>query len=166
MAEDTRDPITPAGHRKLREELERLYKVERPRVTKEVADAAALGDRSENAEYIYGKKRLREIDKRLEYLSKRLDRVRVVHPGAGTPKTVQFGCLVEVEDDDGERVTYQIVGTDESDADTGKISIASPIARALLNRAVDDEVEVKRPRGDTSLVIVSIRWPRADVTNP
>ncbi|HWB76341.1 MAG TPA: transcription elongation factor GreB [Nannocystaceae bacterium] len=150
--------ITPEGHARIRAELEHLWKVERPRVTAEVAAAAALGDRSENAEYIYGKKRLREIDRRLEFLAKRIERMHVVHPDPSKDASgkVAFGAWVVVEDEDGERHVYRLVGADESDADAGHISMDSPMGRALLGKEVDDEVLVHRPRGPASFTILSI----------
>jgi transcription elongation factor GreB len=152
--------ITPAGRRKLQAELEHLWKVERPRVTQEVSDAAALGDRSENAEYIYGKKRLREIDRRLQWLAKRLERVTVLDPARTADRTrVGFGAQVTLEDEDGGRVTYQLVGPDEFDVDAGRISIDSPVARGLLGKEVDDEVEIRRPRGPVVFTILAIAWP-------
>lgn len=157
---DPQQLITPAGHRKLKDEIEWLWKVERPRVTTEVSDAAALGDRSENAEYIYGKRRLREIDRRLRFLGKRLDALTVVRPSLTADKSrVGFGAWVSLVDDEGEQRRYQIVGTDEFDADHGKISVASPIARALLGKRVDDEVEVQRPSGEIYFTITAIEWP-------
>lgn len=157
------DLITPSGHAALKRELEELYKVERPRVTQEVADAAALGDRSENAEYIYGKRRLREIDKRLEFLSRRLDAVRVINPATTRDKTrVAFGAIVDVEDEEGEARRFQLVGTDEFDADAGRISVRAPIARALMGKTVDDEAIVARPSGEIVYVITSITYPSDD----
>src|SRR5262252_1150611 len=140
--------ITPEGARKLRAELDQLWTVERPRVTQEVADAAAQGDRSENAEYIYGKRRLREIDRRVRFLSKRLDEVTVVTEPPSDPRRVFFGAYVTVEDGGGTDKTYRIVGADESDVDRGFISIDSPVARALLGKREGDEVIVRVPKGD------------------
>ncbi|MBL8972687.1 MAG: GreA/GreB family elongation factor, partial [Myxococcales bacterium] len=114
--------ITAEGLKKLRDELEFLWKVERPRVTNEVSAAAALGDRSENAEYIYGKRRLREIDKRLEFLSKKLDNLKVFTPPRAAPDKVTFGAWVTLEDEDGATVHYQLVGAEEFDVSAGKIS--------------------------------------------
>ena len=153
--------ITPEGHAKLKAEMEHLWKVERPQVTREVEAAAALGDRSENAEYQYGKKRLREIDRRLRFLSGRLDAVQVLHPpaqaAAGTD-TVGFGAWVVIEDDDERRSCYRLVGRDEPDPDNGHISVESPMGRALLGKHVDDEVEVRRPRGEAYFTIVSVHY--------
>ncbi len=152
--------ITPEGHAKVREELEWLWKVERPRVTSEVEAAAALGDRSENAEYQYGKRRLREIDGRMRHLSKRLDRMKVMTAAhqAASGTTVGFGAYVQVEDEDGERKTYRLVGPDEFDPDAGFISVDSPVARALLGKEVGDVVEVRRPKGIAELEIVALRY--------
>ncbi|HEX2691197.1 MAG TPA: transcription elongation factor GreB, partial [Kofleriaceae bacterium] len=124
--------ITPEGAKQLRAELDQLWSVERPRVTQEVADAAAQGDRSENAEYIYGKRRLREIDRRVRFLSKRLDEITVVSEPPSDPARVFFGAHITVETDDGEPRTYRIVGSDESDVDKGWISIDSPVARESM----------------------------------
>jgi transcription elongation factor GreB len=152
--------ITPEGYAKLKGEVEYLWREERPRVTAEVEAAAALGDRSENAEYIYGKKRLREIDRRLGFLSGRLEKVQVMHPPArgGPSKTVGFGAWVVVEDEDGVRTSYRIVGSDEPDPDNGLISVDSPMGRALMGKQIDDEVEVRRPRGDAYFTIVAVSY--------
>lgn len=154
-----REYITADGHRKLAEELDRLLRVERPKVVKGVADAAAEGDRSENAEYIYGKKKLREIDKRIEFLTKRIDVLSVVTdlPPEGTEK-VFFGAWVELEDEDGKAVCYRIVGADETDAERGYISIDSPVARALMGKRIGDEVSVRRPKGEATFSILSVRY--------
>jgi transcription elongation factor GreB len=151
--------ITVEGHRRISEELDRLLRVERPKVVKGVADAAAEGDRSENAEYIYGKKKLREIDKRIEYLTKRIDKLTVVTevPPEGTTK-IFFGAFVDVEDGEGKVSCYRIVGADESDADRGYISIDSPVARALLGRKIGDEVMVRRPKGEVTFGILKVRY--------
>ncbi len=132
--------ITPEGAQALRAELGRLWRSERPQVTREVAEAAAQGDRSENAEYIYGKKRLREIDRRIRYLQKRLDELVVVERAPADTGRVFFGAWVRLEDNRGEIVEYRIVGPDELEPGRGLISIDSPLARALLRKAVDDEV--------------------------
>jgi len=150
--------ITPEGAKKLRTELDQLWHVERPRVTQEVADAAAQGDRSENAEYIYGKRRLREIDRRVRFLSKRLDEVKVVSEPPDDPRRVFFGAHVTVEDDDGALKTYRIVGADESDLEHGCISIDSPVARALLGKRCGDEVTVRVPKGDVSYTITNVEY--------
>lgn len=158
-AVEKRDYITAAGYKKLRDELDHLWNVERPRIVKGVADAAAEGDRSENAEYIYGKKKLREIDKRIQYLSKRVEVLKVVteFPPEGTDK-VFFGAFVELEDDNGQVHRYRIVGADETDAERGYISIDSPVARALMGKRVGDEVSVMRPKGEVTFVILSVHY--------
>jgi transcription elongation factor GreB len=150
--------ITPEGAERLRAELEQLWTVERPRVTQEVADAAAQGDRSENAEYIYGKRRLREIDHRVQFLTKRLDGITVVADPPTDRARVFFGAWITVEDEDGATSRYRIVGADESDADSGWISIDAPMARALLGKRQGDEVVVRRPKGDVVLTIVDISY--------
>jgi transcription elongation factor GreB len=150
--------ITPGGARALRAELAQLWTIERPRVTQEVADAAAQGDRSENAEYIYGKRRLREIDRRVRFLSKRLDEVTVVTEPPSDPRRVFFGAHITLEDEAGEQHTYRIVGGDESDVDKGWISIDSPVARACLGKRVDDVVTVRAPRGEIEYTILAIRY--------
>lgn len=150
--------ITLEGAKKLRAELDQLWTVERPRVTQEVADAAAQGDRSENAEYIYGKRRLREIDRRVRFLSKRLDEVIVVTEAPTDPGRVFFGAWVTVEDEDGASKQYRIVGADESDLERGYISIDSPVARALLGKRAGDEVTVRVPKGDVVYTIDAVEY--------
>lgn len=155
--------ITPEGFRKLRAEAERLWREERPRVTREVADAAALGDRSENAEYQYGKRRLREIDRRLRYLSKRMEAVTVVRPDPERQAgRAYFGAWVEVEDEEGETRAYRLVGPDESEAGSGRISIDSPLGRALLGREEGDEVVIDRPRGRTTFEVLAVSYPSGE----
>jgi transcription elongation factor GreB len=150
--------ITPEGHKKVREEFEWLWKTERPRVTNEVEAAAALGDRSENAEYQYGKRRLREIDRRLRFLSHRLDKMQVVTPEMQrrTDGKVGFGAWVVLEDEDGNEATYRIVGADEFDPDTGLISLQSPVGSALMGKEEGDEIEVKRPKGIGYFTIMKV----------
>jgi len=147
--------ITAAGMRKLEDEFDNLWRVERPKVVRGVSDAAAEGDRSENAEYIYGKKRLREIDKKLKHLGGRLKVLKICSLPA-TPKSVSFGCWVTYEDLDGAERSYQLVGPDEFDVSTGKISIDSPVGQALLGKRVDDEVFIRRPNGDLTVYITRI----------
>ena len=158
MADGTPIYVTPEGHKKVAKELQWLWKTERPRVTDEVEAAAALGDRSENAEYKYGKRRLREIDRRLRFLTDRLDRMKIITPQmqALSEGKVGFGAWVALEDEDGAAMTYRIVGPDESDADIGHISMQSPVAKALWGKEVDDEVEVRRPKGVASFTITNI----------
>jgi transcription elongation factor GreB len=150
--------LTREGARKLADELKQLSERERPKVVQEVADAAAQGDRSENAEYIYGKKRLREIDRRIRFLSKRLDSAVVVQAGENRSEEVYFGAEVEVVDEDGKKKSYTLVGPDESDPANGKISFQSPLGKALLKRKVGDTVVVKRPAGEVELTIRRIRY--------
>ncbi len=150
--------LTPEGAKKLSEELRQLLTVERPRVVQEVSDAAAQGDRSENAEYIYGKKRLREIDRRVRFLTKRLDSAVVVSPGEQQGDVVRFGATVEVQDEDGKRKTYLLVGPDESDPAQGKLSFQSPLGRSLLKRRVGDVVTVNRPAGEIEIEIVRVSF--------
>lgn len=152
------DYITPEGFARLQGEYDELWSVERPNVTEAVALAAALGDRSENADYIYGKKRLREIDGRLRFLKKRLDALTVVRDKPEREDKVFFGAWLTLEDEDGELVRYRIVGPDESDPARGDISMDSPVGRVLLGRELDDEVVVRRPRGATRYVIVRIDY--------
>ncbi len=151
--------ITPDGARKLREELDWLVTVERPRVTRAVGDAAALGDRSENADYIYGKRRLREIDRRLEFLAKRLERLVVVTEPPTDRQRIAFGAWVKLEDDDGAELEYRIVGADEFDPKIGWISCDAPVARALLGKRAGDEVTVQRPKGAVSYTVTGVRYP-------
>jgi len=149
--------ITPEGFRALRSELDQLWRVERPRVTEQVSAAAALGDRSENAEYIYGKKRLREIDRRVRFLTKRIEALTVVEAGAAREDgRVYFGAWVTVEDEEGESSCFRVVGPDEFDPRRGFISMDSPVGRALLGKRIDDEVLVRRPKGDVVFTILEI----------
>ena len=150
--------ITPDGMAALQEEYDHLWQVERPKVTEAVSVAAALGDRSENADYIYGKKRLREIDSRVRFLQKRIDELIVVDTAPDRDDKVYFGAFVTLEDDDGEQVEYRLVGPDEFDASKGWISVDAPVGRALMGRLLDDEVTVRRPRGDATYTILSIRY--------
>ena len=150
--------ITPEGARRLREELEQLWRVERPRVTQAVAEAAAQGDRSENAEYIYGKRRLREIDRRVRHLRKRLEGMTVVDQPPADPNRVYFGAWVTVEARNTRETRYRIVGPDEIDRGPRYISMDSPLARVLLGRRLDDEVTVELPGKSESFVIVDIEY--------
>lgn len=150
--------ITPEGARRLSEELVRLRDVERRKTVKEVTEAAAHGDRSENAEYIYGKRRLREIDRRLNFLAKRLDKAVVVDPKEQRGDKVFFGATVELEDEAGARSVYVIVGEDEIDTTRGHISWRSPVGRALLGKRAGEVVVVRRPAGETELEILAVRY--------
>jgi transcription elongation factor GreB len=149
--------ITAAGARRLEAELKALWE-RRADVTRHLAAAAAEGDRSENAEYIYRKKELREIDRRLRYLQKRLPALTVVDQIPGHRDRVFFGAWVTLEDETGEESTYRIVGADEIDTQQGWISVDSPMARALLKKAVDDEIQVQTPSGPASGSIVKVRY--------
>jgi transcription elongation factor GreB len=154
--------ITREGFDALERELKWLWKDERPRITRSVSEAAALGDRSENAEYIYGKKRLREIDRRVRFLTKRLEQLQVVYPSPEQQGKVYFGAWVDLEDENEQQVTYRIVGPDEFDPKNNWISIDSPVARALIGKAVDDDVTVKTPDGQRELYILAIYYhPKA-----
>jgi len=156
--DESRNPgkITPEGYRALQEEASRLWSIERPRVAEGVAVAAAEGDRSENAEYTYGKIKLAGIDRKLRFLGNRLDVLTVVTEPPPDDGHVHFGCWVELEAEDETRHRYRIVGADESDLERGYISAESPMAIALLGHELDDEVLVKRPKGDASYIIVEV----------
>ena len=152
--------ITRAGHDRLKAELDELWRVRRPEVVKALAAAAAEGDRSENAEYTYRKKQLGEIDRRVRYLSKRLEQLRVVDTVPSDPERIYFGAEVELEEtQSGETLCHRIVGPDETDARAGWISIDSPLARALLGKRADDEIEIELPGGRRRLAVVEIRYP-------
>jgi len=150
--------ITPDGEQALREELQYLWKVKRPAVTQAVREAAAQGDRSENAEYIYGKKQLREIDRRVGFLSKRLDELTVVDRLPEDQDRVFFGAWVTLEDEDGEQQTYRLVGADEFDLSKGYLSINAPVARALIGKHLNDEVSIRTPESWRSFLITEIRY--------
>ena len=151
--------VTPQGHARLKAELDDLWRVRRPEVVKALAAAAAEGDRSENAEYTYRKKQLGEIDRRVRYLGKRLESLRVVDTVPSDPESVFFGATVEVERmDDGSLAKYRIVGPDETDARLGHISIDSPLARAMLKKRGDDEFEAELPGGIVRFAIVSVEY--------
>lgn len=150
--------ITPEGEQVLREELQFLWKQKRPEVTQAVREAAAQGDRSENAEYIYGKKQLREIDRRIRFLSKRLEELTVVDRLPDDREKVFFGAWVTVENEEGEEQTYRLVGADEFDLARGYLSINSPMARALIGKRLDDDVSVRTPEGWTSVVVTAIHY--------
>ena len=150
--------ITPDGLRRLSEELSYLWKSKRPRVTQAVAEAAAMGDRSENAEYIYGKKQLRQIDSRMRFLTKRLSELIVVDRLPDDTSKIFFGAWVGLEDSDGNPFRYRIVGPDEFDPKKGFISIDSPMAKALLRKAEGEEVEVRRPQGTEAFLVISVGY--------
>ncbi|MBV1905264.1 MAG: transcription elongation factor GreB [Pseudomonadales bacterium] len=150
--------ITPAGHKRLSDELKQLWKVERPMVTQSVSDAAKQGDRSENAEYIYGKKRLREIDSRVRFLSKRLDELTVVDRTPSNQEQIFFGAWITLEKDSGEQLSYRLVGPDEFDSEPGYISIDSPMAKALLKKQTGDEVQLLQHGIEQNYAIVTISY--------
>ena len=150
--------ITRAGQQKLKDELHELAKVRRPEVVAALAAAAAEGDRSENAEYIYRKKQLAEIDRRLRYLSKRIPQLRVAE-GAPTDRgAIFFGAWFRIETSDGRELTYRIVGPDETDASKGHISVDSPLARAALKKRVDEEFAAELPGGTQEFVVLEVRY--------
>lgn len=158
-AEKSTALITAEGHAKLKAELDELWRVRRPDVVRALSAAAAEGDRSENAEYTYRKKQLGEIDRRVRYLSKRLEALRVVDTRPSDPNAVFFGATVELENiASGECTRYRIVGPDETDAQRGYISIDSPLARALLKKRIDDEFEVELPGGRTAFAVVGVGY--------
>jgi len=158
MSDANRHYITREGAKRLQEELTRLLFVDRRKIVQEVADAAAQGDRSENAEYIYGKKKLREIDRRIHWLTKRLESITVVDPRQHAVDTVFFSAYVDVEDEDGACATYRIVGEDEIDLDRGHVSWRSPIGRALLRRRAGDTIVLTRPSGQVELTILAVKY--------
>jgi transcription elongation factor GreB len=154
--------ITPKGARALKDELKSLWSKKRPGVVKALSEAAAEGDRSENAEYIYRKKQLGEIDRRIRYLSKRLDVIEIVDRLPSDTGKVRFGAVVTLENEVPETLVYRIVGADETDAALGWISIDSPVARNLLGKQVGDELSVSLPDGKTSLRLIDISYPQPD----
>ena len=150
--------ITPEGAAALREELEYLWRVKRPEVTRAVSEAAAQGDRSENAEYIYGKKQLGEIDRRVRYLRKRLEGLQVVSATPSDTSRVYFGAWFELEDSFGERRRYRLVGPDEFDREPNYTSMDSPLGVAVMGKALDDEFEVNAPEGVVRYCIVAVEY--------
>lgn len=151
--------ISAEGLKRLEAEYHQLWRVERPKVVQGVAEAAAEGDRSENAEYIYGKKRLREIDRKLKHLGARLKVLRVASAPVN-PAVVSFGCWVTYEEEDGSTRCYQLVGPDEIEVSEGRISIDSPVGQALLHKRIDDEVIIRRPTGELTVYITDISATR------
>lgn len=150
--------ITREGFRRIAEEHERIWTVERPRVVAEVEAAAALGDRSENAEYIYGKRKLRELDRRLRELSEKMDALTVVEPRPHPDGRAFFGAWVTVEQEDGAERTYRLVGPDELDVGRGLISVDAPLGRALLGKREGDTAVVVRPAGAATFTVVAVGW--------
>lgn len=152
--------ITPTGYRRLREEYEALFGIERPKLVETIAWAAANGDRSENGDYIYGRKKLREVDRRIDFLSKRMRAANVVDPSAQPERgRVWFGATVTLVDEDDQKRTVTLVGDDETDAGRGLISWQSPIGRAIRGAAVGDLRRVTLPAGERELEIVAISYP-------
>ncbi|MEZ4752810.1 MAG: transcription elongation factor GreB [Bdellovibrionota bacterium] len=150
--------ITPAGAEKLRRELGTLRSVERPKMVETVAWAAANGDRSENADYHYGKKKLRQIDGRIHFLSKRLDNIQIVDPSKIVAEDVRFGATVTVQYEDGTQKTYSIVGIDEGDLERGRISWQSPLSKALFKKKVGDLFMFKAPKGEIEIEVLEILY--------
>jgi transcription elongation factor GreB len=150
--------ITPSGVEKLKAEYNELFHGERPKLVEVIAWAASNGDRSENADYIYGKRRLREIDRRLGFLSHRLEMAFVVDPKTIQSQTIVFGATVTVLNEDEKSLVYQIVGEDETDTVNGKISWKSPVAKAMLGKKLDDDIIVKKPAGEETFTIIKIEF--------
>ena len=152
--------ITAEGFKRLRQEYDELFSVERPKIVETVSWAASLGDRSENTDYLYGKRRLREIDRRLSHLARVMKAAKVVDPAAQPDREqVRFGATVELADEDDNRRTLMIVGDDEADASAGRIGWSAPLARALIGARAGDERIVRLPSGEKSYAILSIRYP-------
>lgn len=158
MADEIKNYITPGGLRRLQEELARLWKQERPALVTTVAWAASNGDRSENGDYIYGKRKLREIDKRIRYLSKTLDKATVVDNSGKPHQRVHFGATVTIGYENGEEREVTIVGVDELDSGDARVSWRSPLARAVLTAKVGDTVTLRAPRGPERLEIIAVRY--------
>ena len=152
--------ITPEGIARIRAEYDQLFGVERPKLVDTISWAAGNGDRSENGDYIYGRKRLREVDRRISYLSKVMKQAKVIDPARQEQRdTVRFGATVELADEDDNRRTLTLVGEDEADASLGRISWSAPIARALVGAKVGDERIVRLPAGEKSYEVMAIRYP-------
>jgi len=150
--------MTPNGYERIRRELTWLETEERPKVVKEVAYAASLGDRSENAEYIYGKKRLRSIDSRRRFLLKRLEKAQLVDPGTLSGSVVRFGATVVLADEEGEEKTWRLYGEDEVDVEGGVLSWRSPIAQAIMGKEEGDDARFQAPGGMREIEIVEVRY--------
>lgn len=150
--------ISPQGHKKLVDELDQLLRIERPEITKLIQWAASNGDRSENADYLYGKRRLREIDRRIRFLTQRLDASVVVDPASIKSQKIQFGATVELMDEEGNKKRFTIVGVDEVDTSKGRISWQSPIGRTLIGKEVGDEVLVKVPSGELTYEVLALNY--------
>ena len=150
--------ITAEGALLLKKELNQLWKIERPKVTQQVSEAAALGDRSENAEYIYGKKRLREIDRRVRYLTKRLEELIVVSQTPPDETKAYFGCFISLESEEGNKSKYRLVGPDEINPEKGYISIDSPLGKAVLGKEVGARINIKSPQGQLSYQLIQVEY--------
>jgi transcription elongation factor GreB len=160
MADTSPRFITPDGFARIRAEYEQLFGIDRPKLVETIAWAAANGDRSENGDYIYGRKRLREVDRRLSHLSRIMKKAKIVDPASQTSRDqVRFGATVELVDEDDNRRTLTIVGDDETDAAAGKIGWSAPLARAVIGARVGDERVVRLPAGEKSYEVVEIRYP-------
>jgi transcription elongation factor GreB len=159
MADRSPRFITPEGFARIRGEYDELFSVERPKVVEIVSWAASLGDRSENADYLYGKKRLREIDRRLSHLARIMKAAKIVDPASQSTDQVRFGASVEIADEDDNRRIVTLIGDDESDATNGRIGWSAPLARALVGARVGDERIVKLPAGEKSYEVIAIRYP-------
>ena len=151
--------ITPGGLARIRAEYDELFGIERPKIVEVVSWAASLGDRSENADYLYGKKRLREIDRRLSHLARIMKAAKVVDPASQSTDQVRFGATVELADEDDNRRTVTLIGDDETDAANGRIGWSAPIARALVGAKVGDERIVHLPSGEKSYEVIAVRYP-------
>jgi transcription elongation factor GreB len=163
MAETQPRYITPLGFARVRSEYDELFSVERPKIVEIVSWAASLGDRSENADYLYGKKRLREIDRRLAHLARVMKAAKIVDPAKQADREqVRFGATVEVADEDDGRLMLTIIGDDETDASAGRIGWSAPLARALIGAKVGDDRIVHLPAGEKSYEVIAIRYPDAD----
>lgn len=150
--------LTREGADRMREEYKQLFSVERPKLVETIAWAASNGDRSENADYIYGKRRLREIDRRLKFLIDRLEDAEIIDVATVKAENIVFGAYVDLEDEEGRAVSYQVVGVDEVDVEKGRISWRSPLGKALLGKRVDDEVVFETPKGEKVFVVVKIAY--------
>jgi transcription elongation factor GreB len=151
--------ITPEGFARVRAEYDELFGIERPKVVEVVSWAASLGDRSENADYLYGKKRLREIDRRLSHLARIMKAAKVVDPSSQSTDQVRFGATVELADENDDRRTVTLIGDDETDAANGRIGWSAPLARALIGAKVGDERVVRLPSGEKNYEVIAIRYP-------
>lgn len=154
----TKNYITPVGAERLKAELKKLLHEDRPQLVKVIEWAAGNGDRSENGDYIYGKRKLREIDRRIRFLSKRLESHEIVDPTKQNADRVLFGATVTVENEDGSKRTFQIVGIDETDPANGRVSWISPVARSLMNARVGDAVTLQTPQGERELIVLKIQY--------